>query len=70
MEPNNMKPDKWQLDTSIDREPTAPPPEGFKPAGPWEPFGVGVSWDRRDGQVCHDSFVYWRRPLVVAPATP
>jgi hypothetical protein len=58
--------DRWQAALMIesDREPTDAPPDGFEPAGPWEPIGGGVRNGRvNGGPEDMEPVLYWRRPL-------
>lgn len=61
------EPDRWQA-WNGDHYGTEPegvaPPDGFVPAGPWEPIGAGLANGRQGGgPEDMESFVYWRRPL-------
>lgn len=47
-----LTPDRWQVRYSMTSEaPDEPPPDGFEPMGPWQPFASDSNG--RD----------WRRPL-------
>lgn len=60
------KVDRWQATTGDTdaSEPGDAPPDGFEPAGPWEPIGAGLTNGRvNGGPEDMESFLYWRRPL-------